>query len=35
MKRLGSFVNFQDAVKCRIQAEEKYFPNSKEVRLDR
>lgn len=35
MKRLGSFVDFQDAVRCRIQAEEKYFPNSKVVRLDR
>lgn len=33
--RLGAFKNFEDAVKCRIQAENKYFPNSKGVRLDR
>lgn len=32
---LGEFKNFKDAVKCRIQAEEKYFPNSKVVRFDR
>lgn len=33
--RLGAFKTFEEAVKCRIQAEEKYFPNSKEVRFDR
>lgn len=31
--RLGAFKKFEDAVKCRIQAEEKYFPNSKVVRF--
>lgn len=32
---LGEFKNFDDAVKCRLKAEEKYFPNSKVVRFDR
>lgn len=32
---LGEFKNFDDAVKCRLEAEEKYFPNSKVVRFDR
>lgn len=32
---LGEFKNFNDAVKCRLKAEEKYFPNSKVVRFDR
>lgn len=32
---LGEFKNFDDAVKCRLKAEEKYFPYSKVVRFDR
>ena len=32
---LGEFKNFEEAVKCRLKAEEKYFPNSKVVRFDR
>lgn len=32
---LGEFKNFDEAVECRLKAEEKYFPNSKVVRFDR
>lgn len=34
-KTLGEFKTFNEAVECRLKAEEKYFPNSKVVRFDR
>lgn len=33
--RLGFFKTLNEAIECRIKAEEKYFPNSKVVRFDR